>query len=231
MRSIRPISMTAALLLATQLLTGCASAHNPDDPLEPFNRGVYRFNDSMDRAVVKPVAQGYDTVMPELGKIAINNSSPISTTCWSPPTTCCNSVRQAASDGARVPDQHHLGLGGLVNVAHRLEKHNEDFGQTLGYWVWAAAPIWYCPSRAKLGARRHRALRGHLGRHAKPDRRHRHPQPILCGQFHPRARKPAGPGELLDEAALDRYAFMRESYMMYRKNLVYDGNPPRAELR
>lgn len=230
MRSIRPISMTAALLLATQLLTGCASAHNPDDPLEPFNRGVYHFNDSMDRAVVKPVAQGYDTVMPELGKIAINNFiSNLDDVLVTANDLLQFKFAQAASDGARVLINTTFGLGGLVNVAHRLKKHNEDFGQTLGYWGVGSGPYlvlpFFGPSSVRDGIGLY--VDTSAGVPNRIDDIATRNQYYVGNFIHVRASL-LDQGELLDEAALDRYSFMRESYMMYRKNLVYDGNPPRA---
>lgn len=229
MKSLRSISLIATLSLAAPLLTGCAGAHNPADPLEPFNRSVYRFNDTVDRAVMKPVAQGYDTVVPEVGKIAVSNFiSNLDDVLVTFNDLLQLKFAQAISDGSRVLINTTVGLGGLLNVAHRLEKHNEDFGQTLGYWGVGSGPYLVLPFLGPSSVRDGIGLyidtsAGIPNRLDDIPSRNRY----YVGSFiHQRAAL-LDQGEVLDEAALDRYAFMRDTYTMYRKNLVYDGNPPR----
>jgi phospholipid-binding lipoprotein MlaA len=168
--------------------------------------------------------------MPELGKIAINNFiSNLDDVLVTANDLLQLKFVQAASDGARFLINTTFGLGGLVNVAHRLEKHNEDFGQTLGYWGVGSGPYLVLPFFGPS------SVRDGIGLYVDtatgmPNRIDDIPtrNKYYVGNFiHVRARL-LDQGEVLDEAAIDRYAFMRESHMMYRKNLVYDGNPPRA---
>jgi len=230
MNRLRPLLLIAILLPAMPLLVGCAGAHNPGDPLEPLNRSVYRFNDTVDKAVLKPVAQGYDAVMPKLGKIAVSNFiSNLDDVLVTLNDLLQLKFAQAASDGTRFLINSTFGLGGFINVAHRLEKHNEDFGQTLGYWGIGSGPYLVLPFLGPSSVRDAGGLYADtLG--SVPGRIEDIPtrnQYYLGSVIHRRAAL-LDQEEILDEAAIDRYALMRDSYFMYRKNLVYDGNPPRA---
>lgn len=221
--------MIASLLLASLQLTGCASAHDPNDPLEPFNRGVYHFNDTVDKAVMKPIAQGYDVVMPDPGKILVSNFiSNLDDVLVTANDLLQLKFSQAASDGARFLINTTFGLGGLLNIASRLEKHNEDFGQTLGYWGVGSGPYLVLPF---LGSS---SVRDGIGIYANttagiPNRIDSIPtrNKYYVGDFiHTRAAL-LDSEEVLDQAAVDRYEMLRDTYLMYRKSLVYDGNPPR----
>ncbi|MDH4234759.1 MAG: VacJ family lipoprotein, partial [Gallionella sp.] len=135
MDRIPPELRIAVPLMFLLLLTGCAGARNPSDPLEPLNRGIYRFNDTVDKAVIKPVAQAYDEIMPEPIKIMAGNFiSNLDDALVTVNDLLQFKFAQAASDGSRFIFNSTFGVFGLFNVASRLEKHNEDFGQTLGYW-------------------------------------------------------------------------------------------------
>ncbi|HEY0665273.1 MAG TPA: VacJ family lipoprotein [Gallionella sp.] len=222
-------SFIAALLLASSQLTGCAGAHNPNDPLEPFNRSVYRFNDKLDKAVMKPVAQGYDAAMPDTGKILVSNFiSNLDDVLVTVNDLLQLKFAQAASDGSRVLINTTFGLGGLINVADRLEKHNEDFGQTLGYWGVGSGPYLVLPF---LGSS---SVRDGIGLYVdttagvpnRADRISTRNQYYVGDFIHTRAAL-LDSEEVLDEAAVDRYEMLRDTYLMHRKSLVYDGNPPR----
>src|SRR5690554_8038321 len=63
-----------ALACAVVMTTGCASRpHNPDDPLEGYNRAMFSFNEGVDKAVLRPAAQAYETVTPELVRTGVGN--------------------------------------------------------------------------------------------------------------------------------------------------------------
>lgn len=222
------------LTLAVIALTGgCAStpARNPADPFESLNRGVYKFNDTLDKAIVKPVAQGYDTVMPSPGKTMVSNFfSNLDDLIVTANDLLQLKFKQAASDGTRFLFNSTFGVFGLFDVTPRLEKHNEDFGQTLGYWGMGNGPYVVLPI---LGPS---TLRDGVGLYAdgRPSKLRRinhmrtRNQMYLAKGINRRAQL-LDQEKVLDEAALDRYDFIRDAYLQHRKSLVYDGSPPREK--
>ncbi len=217
------------LLLSIFLLSGCAATHNPDDPLETLNRGVYKFNEVADKAVMKPVAKAYDFVMPRFGKIMFNNFiSNLDDFVVTLNDLLQLKFSQAASDGSRFIINSTFGLGGFINVASRLEKHHEDFGQTLGYWGISSGPYLVLPI---LGPS---TLRDTTGLYIDtvtdlPSKIEDIPtrNKYYVGSFIHRRSNLLDSGEVLDAAALDKYQMLRDSYLLHRKSLVYDGSPPR----
>jgi phospholipid-binding lipoprotein MlaA len=220
------------LLISITLLAGCSSAHNPNDPLEPLNRGIYKFNDAIDKAVIKPVAQGYSTAMPSVGKVMVSNFfSNLDDVVVTANDLLQFKLKQGFSDGVRFFVNSTIGVLGLVDVASRggLKKHNEDFGQTMGKWgigngAYIVLPI--------LGPS---TIRDGIGLYADgyasptyqiPHMRTRN-QAYLTKGISTRAAL-LDQEKVMDEAIIDPYEFYRDSYLLYRKNLVYDGNPPRA---
>jgi len=221
------------LTLTVITLAGCASPQvkNPADPLESFNRGVYQFNDTVDKAIAKPVAQGYNAVMPLPGKIMVSNFfSNLDDVIITANDLLQFKFAQAASDGARFLFNSTFGVFGLFDVAHRLEKHNEDFGQTLGYWgvgsgAYLVLPI-LGPSTVRDGVGLYVDSRPSRLRHVDHIRTRN--QLFLTKAVSRRAQL-LDQEKVLDEAALDRYEFIRDAYLLRRQSLVYDGNPPREE--
>ncbi|TAJ77754.1 MAG: VacJ family lipoprotein [Gallionellaceae bacterium] len=227
---IRRISLLAPGIAL--LLTGCASmpGSNPKDPWENYNRSIYKFNEALDKAVLKPVAQGYIAVLPEPARVLLNNFF----SNLDDVTVTLNDVlqlklKQAVSDGSRVLFNSTFGIFGLLNVTDQLEKHNEDFGQTLGYWGIGSGPYlmlpFFGPSSIRDGVGLYGdAVTGVISNiNDRPAR-----YGLFAGdEINTRAR-------LLDrektlEEASDRYAFIRDFYIARRQNLVYDGNPPREK--
>lgn len=231
MNEIRPPLAITALLVAVLLLTGCAGARNPGDPLEPLNRGIYRFNDSIDKAVIKPVAQGYSAVMPLPGKIMVGNFiSNLNDVLVTANDLLQFKFTQAASDGARVLFNSTFGVFGLFDVAHRLEKHKEDFGQTLGYWGISPGPYLVLPLLGPSSVRDATGL--YVDRLASVPYNISHMrtrnQYYAASGIHRRSAL-LDQEKVLDVAVIDRYEFIRDTYLLRRKNLVYDGNPPREK--
>jgi phospholipid-binding lipoprotein MlaA len=221
------------ILLTAAALTGCASTHakNPADPLESFNRGMYQFNDALDKAIIKPVAQGYGAVMPTPGKIIVNNFfSNLDDLIVTINDLLQFKFTQAASDGSRFLFNTTFGIFGLLDVADRLEKHNEDFGQTLGYWGVGNGPYIVLPIFGPS------TLRDGIGLIAdnRPSKLRRIDHMRTRNQmFVSKAishrEQILDQEKVLDEAAIDRYEFIRDAYLLRRKSLVYDGNPPREK--
>ena len=221
------------LALTVIALAGCASPQvkNPADPLESFNRGVYQFNDTVDKAIAKPVAQGYNAVMPLPGKIMVSNFfSNLDDVIITANDLLQFKFAQAASDGARFLFNSTFGIFGLFDVAHRLEKHNEDFGQTLGYWgigsgAYLVLPI-LGPSSVRDGVGLYMDSRPSRLRHVDHIRTRN--QLYLTKAVNRRAQL-LDQEKVLDTAALDRYEFIRDAYLLRRQSLVYDGDPPREK--
>jgi len=118
-------------------LAGCAApGGNPQDPLEPLNRAVYSFNETVDDAVLRPVAQGYRTVLPELIRTGVTNFFSNLEDLWIAANNLLQGkVADGVQDLARFVFNSSIGLLGILDVSSdmNLPKHNEDFGQTLGY--------------------------------------------------------------------------------------------------
>ena len=135
-------------LLVLALLQGCAVGPHPRDPFEPFNRSVTRFNDGLDEAIVKPVAQAYQSALPSPVRTGVNNFFGNLSDAWS----FVNNVLQAKPQAAvasfmRVSVNTLIGLGGVLDWATPMgiERHREDFGKTLGRWGMASGPYLVLP--------------------------------------------------------------------------------------
>jgi phospholipid-binding lipoprotein MlaA len=223
------------LLLVSLALGGCASTQgerNPQDPLEPFNRSMYKFNDTVDKAVLKPIAKGYNTIIPEPGKIMVTNFfSNLDDIIVTINDLLQLKFAQAASDGTRVLFNSTFGILGLFNITDRLEKHNEDFGQTLGYWGINSGPYVVLPF---FGPRTFRDSIGlYVDSYASPIRLI--PNIPTRNEMYVTRTINLRAGlldqeKILEEAAIDRYAFTRDAYLQQRQSLVYDGNPPREKF-
>ena len=221
-----------SLLAALVGLSGCATTGgSPDDPLEGYNRAMFGFNEGVDKAVIKPLASGYKTVMPEFARTGVTNFFANLGDLW----IGINNILQGkvgagVSDFGRFAMNSTVGILGLIDVASNvgMEKHNEDFGQTLGRWGvgggayvvlpilgpsnvrdgfsrlvvdWHGDPLWYVdniPTRNEL-----------IGVRVVDDRAN-----LL------------DVSRLAEEAALDHYAYVRDAFLQRRRSLIYDGEPP-----
>lgn len=230
----RILKSLALPLLAGLFLGGCASTtKNPADPFEPFNRSMYRFNDAVDKAVVKPVAQGYKAVVPPPGRMMLSNFfSNLNDVIVTINDLLQFKFVQAASDTGRIVVNSTVGMLGFVDVASQvgLKKHDEDFGQTLGKWGMNSGPYLVLPllgpSSIRDGAGLYVDSRGSVLRRVRyVDTRN---QAIVVSMVGKRAAL-LDQETILDEAAVDRYAFIRDAYLQRRESLVYDGEPPRRK--
>lgn len=236
MHSLMPMPVTRYfLLVASLVLGGCASTHhNPKDPFEPFNRGMYKFNDAVDKAVIKPVAQGYNAAMPTVGKMMVSNFfSNLDDVVVAANDLLQFKVVQAAADSGRILVNTTVGFYGLVDVASvvGLNKHHEDFGQTLGRWGVGSGPYLVLPilgpSSLRDGVGDY--VDSHLGvatRVKQVDARNQ----LLAADLLNRRAKLLDRESVLNEAMIDRYSFIRDAYLQRRRSLVYDGSPPREKF-
>ena len=224
-RSSRTVLLSfVALVLA--VLQGCAMSPNanPRDPWEPFNRNIASFNDGIDEAVVKPVATAYQHVTPQIMRTGVSNFFGNIADVWS----LVNNVLQLKPAESvetlfRVGVNTTIGLVGLIDVASelRLERHTEDFGQTLGYWGMPAGPYVVLPLLGPSTLRDSLSLpvdsKGNLvGRVDDVALRN---SLITLRLVDVRANL-LNAGRLLDAAALDKYSFTREAYLQRRRGLI-----------
>jgi phospholipid-binding lipoprotein MlaA len=226
-RFLGSLSVAAAVGLG-----GCATlGGSPNDPLEGYNRAMFGFNEGVDKAIIKPLASGYKTVMPEFARTGVTNFFANLGDLW----IGINNILQGkvgagASDFGRFAINSTIGVLGLFDIASNagFEKHNEDFGQTLGRWGaasgayvvlpilgpssvrdglsllavdWHGDPLWYVgniPTRNELIGLRVVDNRANL----------------------------LDVSRMAEEAALDHYAYVRDAYLQRRRSLIYDGDPP-----
>lgn len=219
------------ILIASLVLSGCASSNNPKDPFEGFNRGVYKFNDTLDRAVLKPVAQGYNTLLPDPARKMVHNFfSNIDDIFVTGNDLLQLKFAQAASDFTRVWVNSTFGIFGLFNVAHKLEKHNEDFGQTLGYWGVGSGPYLVLPLLGPSSVRDGTGLAvdSYYGVIENIEDIPIRNTLYVTNKIDQRAQL-LDMEKILEDTVVDRYSFIRDGYLMRRQSLVYDGDPPRVK--
>ncbi|MBA2491437.1 MAG: VacJ family lipoprotein [Gammaproteobacteria bacterium] len=225
-----------ATLLACIVLAGCATTSGrPDerDPLERYNRTVFRFNDVLDRNLLKPVARGYRRYLPKPFNIAISNFfANLGDVGVAANNLLQLKVVNAASDVGRIAINSTLGVGGLFDVGSRfgLRKHEEDFGQTLGYWGVPAGPYLVLPLFGPSTVRDTpgRVVDGYLDPVVYVDGDIERIGLVGLRLLDYRADL-LSTEETLDEIALDRYIAIKNAFLDRREFLVYDGNPPPDE--
>jgi phospholipid-binding lipoprotein MlaA len=195
---------------------------------------MYSFNNALDKAVIKPVSQGYDAVVPDPISQGISNFF----SNLDDVTVVINDLLQAKfgqafEDTKRLVLNSTVGVAGIFDVATMAgyEKNNEDFGQTLGTWGVDSGAYVVLPL---FGPRTVRDTVGLVGDY--------YTDPVTYVE---------GPGaenafrgtrlvdtranllkaeKVLDEAAIDEYSYVRDAYLQRRENLVYDGNPPEEDF-
>jgi phospholipid-binding lipoprotein MlaA len=214
----------------TNTATNAVAEVSPIDPWENWNRKVYGFNDAVDSAVLKPVAETYQKVVPSLVRSGVSNVLGNIKDVWS----AANHVLQGKfmvgmEMGMRVLVNTSFGLGGLLDPATemRLEKRPTDFGLTLGKWGLGNGPYMMLPL---LGPSTLRDSAGYLvdrnfGASKLP--------PTTGGQVAVTTVEVVSAragflsaGQMLDQVALDKYSFLRDAYLSRRRDALYDGAPP-----
>ena len=219
-------------ILAVILLSGCATTGNhPQDPFEGFNRAMFQVHEGVDMVLLKPVAKAYDTVTPDLVQTGVTNFfSNISDVWIAVNNLLQGKIQAAASDVARVLVNSTIGVGGVLDVASKLEleKHSADFGETLAVWGVGEGPYLFIPI---LGPRTTRDTFGAIVDSQADPVLHLEDVEVrnsLLGLRAVNARANLFPAEkVLDEAAIDKYNYLRDAYLKARRYEVYDGNPPK----
>lgn len=219
---------TAGLLLGAALtLGGCATgpqAH-PADPLEPFNRGVFQFNEAVDAAVLKPVATGYTHVVPSPVRTGVRNFFANWRDLWSAVNAVLQARPQPAAENTmRFAVNTVFGFGGLLDLATEMgiPRTTLDFGHTLGRWGVPAGPYLVLPLLGPSSVRETVALpvdhRGDAVAQGIDDVATRNTAQGLRVVDTRAGLLRAG--DLLEQAALDKYSFTRDAYLARRQRQV-----------
>jgi phospholipid-binding lipoprotein MlaA len=218
----------AALVLAGAALAGCAGipGPNPRDPLEPYNRKAQEFNDQVDAIILKPAATAYREGVPPLVRTGVSNFFGNLQDAWSFVNSLLQfRIQDAEESLARVQINTIAGLGGIFDVASDLniEKHKEDFGQTLGRWGVPAGPYVVLPLLGPSTLRDTLALpvdtKGDLvWRMPHSDER----TGLYVLRAVDRRSNLLRVGGLIEQAALDKYSFTRDAYLQKRQAEVLD---------
>ena len=234
-----PTTVRRALVVTLALLlSACAStpeqAASTADPLEPFNRGVYQFNDAFDRRIGKPVARGYKAVVPEPVDQGVSNFF----SNLNDISVLYNSALQAKPRETLITANRLLinttfGVFGIFDVAGRLgaPKQDEDLGQTLGYWGVRTGPYLVLPFLGPSTARDGFGRLADIPNRPLQEIDDRSTLIATVALFGIDTRADLlGTTDVLDTAAVDPYIYTRDAYLRRRLNLVYDGNPPAVPM-
>jgi phospholipid-binding lipoprotein MlaA len=215
----------APLWLLSALLAGCATGPDasPSDPLEPFNRVVFRANDKLDQYVAIPLAKGYRNITPSPVRTAVNNFfgniGDVGNTI--------NNVLQGKGEDAmnslmRLALNTTFGIAGLLDIATPagLRKHPQDFGLTLGRWHVPSGPYLVLPLFGPSSFRDGTGLAVDFQldpvTYAESDVR----TPLYAVNFVSIRANLLETTQLLEEVALDKYTFVRDGYLQRRQYLI-----------
>lgn len=213
---------------------GCATApRDPRDPIEPFNRGVYKFNKTLDEYLMQPIARGYRFITPAFVDRGVtnffNNIDDISVIIND---LLQLKLEQSSLDATRFLINSTIGVAGLFDVASKWElyKHEEDFDQTLGVWGLPTGPYLVLPL---FGPSSPRGAVGLAGDAVMNPVTYASDDTIRSGLYALdtidfRADNLSAT-QIVEEAAIDEYEFIRNAYFQRRRYLVHDGAPPLDE--
>ncbi|HEX9174113.1 MAG TPA: VacJ family lipoprotein, partial [Telluria sp.] len=225
------------LWMLSALLAGCATGPNatPGDPLEPFNRTMFRVNDKIDQYVAIPLAKGYRKVAPSPLRTAVTN---FFSNLGDVANTINNALQGKGEDAMnslmRFALNSTFGLAGLIDIATPagLRRHPQDFGLTLGHWHVPSGPYLvlplFGPSSFRDGAGLAVDFQLDPVYYADP-----RPRNVMYGLNFVNTRSNLlDSTELLEEIALDKYSFVRDGYQQRRKyrlqNETNGGEPAAA---
>lgn len=221
-----------AVLLAAALagLGGCATGPNPRDPFEPFNRKMMQFNEGVDAVALKPAATVYRQVLPPLVRTGVSNFFGNLGDAWSFVNSALQlHLQDAAENFMRFNVNTVFGLGGILDIASelRIERHKEDFGQTLGRWGIPAGPYLVLPLLGSSTMRDTLALP--IDWQGDPVH-YVHPAGTRDSLYVLRAvdirSNLLRASSVLDQAALDKYSFARDAHLQRRRAQIFDAQKP-----
>ncbi|MCW8899051.1 MAG: VacJ family lipoprotein [Gammaproteobacteria bacterium] len=235
-RSLNSLLKKLILLFTLCILSACASVPGgptKGDPFESYNRAMFGFNEGLDEYILKPVAEGYDAVLPSPVKTGVSNFFSNLGDIF----VIINDIlqfkfKQAISDTGRFIFNSTIGLYGLIDVSTEfgLPKHHEDFGQTFATWGVGQGPYIVLPF---FGSKTLRGTAGFAIESVYDPVYKIENDDVMWSTVALRAVDTRysllQASRIVDQAALDKYSFIRDAYLQHRKNLIYDGNPPAEE--
>ena len=230
---IKRLAPLSALVVLAFTLTGCATSGNPKDPIEGFNRAMFAFNEGVDKTVIKPVAQGYEATVPQPARNGVANFfGNIEDIFIGVNNVLQGKVPDGINDFGRVLVNTTLGVFGFMDVASDLgvEKHNEDFGQTFGRWGAGPGSYVVLPLFGPRTVRDSAGLVVDLAADPIGAINDIPARNVLLVTRLVSDRAELLPADkVIEEAALDKYSYIRDGYLQRRRSLVYDGSPPRRD--
>ena len=225
----------AAASLALLVTSGCATGpeRKPGDPFEPANRAIFTFNDKLDTYVAQPIAKGYQKVTPQPLRQAITNFfSNLGDVSNLANNLLQLKITDATEDLMRIAMNSTFGLGGLIDFATLagLPKHHQDFGLTLGHYGVPAGPYLvlplFGPSDVRDGIGMGVDVKFNVLNYIEPAVRN----PLYVAQFVSARADLLGATDLLKQAALDPYSFVRDAYRQQRESLIRGSQKNNAPL-
>lgn len=218
------------LAIALAALQCSAMAADARDPWEAMNRRIYAFNDVVDTAVVRPVAQVYDKVLPKFARTGVHNFLGNLSDVWSMANSALQLKGQATAETLmRVSVNSVFGMAGVLDIATEMgiEKRKEDFGQTLGYWGVPSGPYVVLPILGPSTLRDGLALpldfKGDPSQNVRDTVTRSTLTVLRVTDLRASLLKTV---DTVKAASLDPYSFVRDAYLQKRENDIYDGNPP-----
>jgi phospholipid-binding lipoprotein MlaA len=227
----------AAILLQALIVSGCSSQQvtmtDPErDPWEAYNRKIHSFNMAFDNAIFRPVAKGYDVVMPDPPQRGVRNFF----RNLAYPVTALNLVLQGKFEESLTATGRFLmnstvGVLGFFDVATKLEipYYEEDFGQTLAVWGWKDSRYLVMPIFGPYTARDFigRGFYGYFHPISFAVREYNNYIPLVVDLISLRAELLPFQEEL--DAANDPYVLVRDVWLQNREFRIYDGEPPEPD--
>lgn len=223
------------LLLITLLLSsGCTTLDgpaNPDDPYESYNRSMFAFNENIDTYALKPIAEGYNFVMPNIASKGVSNFfNNIDDVVVFFNQLLQFKLRDAAATSARFVFNTTFGLLGLIDVASDMDlpKVNEDFGQTLAHWGSGSGPYLVLPFFGPSNIRDTVGLVTDWVYYEPISDRQTVNQNIafVTIKYVDIRASLLKASNILDDTVGDKYSFIRDAWLQRRQFLIYDGHPP-----
>ena len=231
MRCYVKSTVLALALGMAMLLGGCATTAGNKDPMEGFNRTMFAFNEGLDAAIIRPVAKGYEFVAPAFVRTAVTNFfSNVADVFIAVNNLLQGKPVEAASDAGRFLVNSTVGIFGLLDVATEwgLEKHDEDFGQTFGRWGMDTGAYLFLPMFGPRDVRDGIGLVFDIAADPLVNINDMSVRNSLAALYIINNRAMLLPADkIIDEAALDKYSYLRDAYLQRRRSLVFDGRPPK----